>query len=89
MQGSREHRAARSIDPPGRVRGFERGRAGRFRRRRILFERDKLRLRSWDGVNVITHKDKTFYKPGKVGLWTKADSITYFDDLSVTPVAQL
>ena len=28
-------------------------------------------------------EDATFSKPGKVGLWTKADSVTYFDDFSV------
>jgi hypothetical protein len=27
--------------------------------------------------------DATFKKAGKVGLWTKADSVTYFDDLRV------
>jgi hypothetical protein len=27
--------------------------------------------------------DATFKNPGKVGLWTKADSVTYFDDLRV------
>ena len=28
--------------------------------------------------------DGTFKEAGKVGLWTKADSVTYFDDLRVT-----
>ena len=28
-------------------------------------------------------EDTTFSKPGKVGLWTKADSVTYFDDFTV------
>jgi hypothetical protein len=28
-------------------------------------------------------EDTTFPKPGKVGLWTKADSVTYFDDFTV------
>ena len=28
-------------------------------------------------------EDTTFQKPGKIGLWTKADSVTYFDDLTV------
>ncbi len=28
-------------------------------------------------------EDSTFLKPGKVGLWTKADSVTHFDDLTV------
>lgn len=27
--------------------------------------------------------DSTFRQPGKVGLWTKADSITYFDDFRI------
>jgi hypothetical protein len=27
--------------------------------------------------------DRTFREAGKVGLWTKADSVTYFDDLTV------
>ena len=29
-------------------------------------------------------EDETFKDAGKIGLWTKADSITYFDDLVVT-----
>ncbi len=32
----------------------------------------------------ITARDDTFKGPGKVGLWTKADSVTYFDDLEVS-----
>ena len=28
-------------------------------------------------------EDTTFTEPGKVGLWTKADSVTYFDDLRI------
>jgi len=28
--------------------------------------------------------DDTFKDAGKVGLWTKADSVTYFDDLKAT-----
>ena len=27
--------------------------------------------------------DSTFREAGRVGLWTKADAVTYFDDLSV------
>jgi len=26
--------------------------------------------------------DHTFTEPGKIGLWTKADSVTYFGDLT-------
>lgn len=39
----------------------------------------------WDGAKVMDQHDKTFTEAGKVGLWTKADSVTYFDELKVTP----
>lgn len=35
----------------------------------------------WDGTKVLDHHDSTFTAPGGVGVWTKADSIVYFDDL--------
>jgi hypothetical protein len=34
---------------------------------------------------VLQSWDKTFAGPGKVGLWTVADSVTYFDDFRVYP----
>ncbi len=40
----------------------------------------------WDGGKVIDAQDPTFQQPGKVGVWTKADSIIYFDDLTVVPL---
>ena len=40
----------------------------------------------WDGAKVIDQHDPTFVEAGKVGLWTKADSVTYFDDLSAKPL---
>src|SRR5688572_6612045 len=40
----------------------------------------------WDGKKVIEAKDGTFPTPGKVGVWTKADSVVHFDDLKVTPL---
>src|SRR5207244_1068273 len=39
---------------------------------------------SYDGKQVLDAKDQTFKDPGKVGLWTKADSVIYFDNLLVT-----
>jgi hypothetical protein len=39
----------------------------------------------WNGKKILEAKDRTFSKAGKVGLWTKADSVTYFDDLTITP----
>ncbi len=35
----------------------------------------------YDGAKKIEATDDTFKDAGKVGLWTKADSVTYFDDL--------
>jgi hypothetical protein len=40
----------------------------------------------WDGALVLEHRDKTFVGAGAVGVWTKADSVTYFDDLVVEPL---
>jgi hypothetical protein len=37
----------------------------------------------WDGTRVIDHRDSTFAAPGRAGVWTKADSVTYFDDFVV------
>jgi hypothetical protein len=36
-----------------------------------------------DGKKYLGVKDNTFTKAGKIGLWTKADAQTYFDDLGV------
>jgi Domain of Unknown Function (DUF1080) len=38
----------------------------------------------YDGNKKIEATDNTFKDAGKVGLWTKADSVTSFDDLKVT-----
>jgi hypothetical protein len=51
---------------------------------RILARRDEFQV-FWDGAKVLEQKDKTFPDAGKVGVWTKADSVTYFDDLTVSP----
>jgi hypothetical protein len=40
----------------------------------------------FDGKPVIESKDDTFKDAGKVGLWTKADSVTHFDAFSVKPL---
>ena len=39
---------------------------------------------TYDGNKVLDAKDATFKDGGKVGLWTKADSVMAFDDLSVS-----
>jgi hypothetical protein len=38
---------------------------------------------SFDGQKVFEVEDSTFTAAGKVGLWTKADSVTYFDDFQI------
>jgi hypothetical protein len=35
-----------------------------------------------DGQKAIEWDDETFKNAGKVGVWTKADSVTLFDDFS-------
>jgi hypothetical protein len=37
----------------------------------------------WERKKVIDRRDATFTEAGKIGVWTKADSVTYFDDLTV------
>jgi hypothetical protein len=34
---------------------------------------------------ILQGADPTFAGPGHVGLWTQADSVTYFDDFRVNP----
>lgn len=38
---------------------------------------------SFNGQKLFDVEDSTFTTAGKVGLWTKADSVTYFDDFQV------
>jgi hypothetical protein len=43
-------------------------------------------VQAWlDGQLYLDHRDSRF-KSGRVGLWTKADSITAFDDLTIRGV---
>ena len=38
---------------------------------------------SFNGRPLFTHTDRTFGSPGKVALWTKADSVTLFDWIEI------
>jgi len=40
---------------------------------------------SFGGKVVIETDDSTFSQPGKIGLWTKADSVSAFTDLKLDP----
>jgi hypothetical protein len=39
---------------------------------------------SMDDIHLFGADDQTFSEPGKVGLWTKADSVTRFDNFSIS-----
>jgi hypothetical protein len=41
---------------------------------------------SFDGKQLYTAKDAAIAGPGRVGLWTKADSVTSFDRISIRPL---
>ena len=43
---------------------------------------------SYDGKELFTARDATFAEAGKVALWTKADSVTYFDSLTIRPLPE-
>jgi hypothetical protein len=48
---------------------------------RVEFQGNKFTV-SFDGNKVIEASDDTFKNAGKVGVWTKADSVTAFDDFT-------
>ncbi len=48
---------------------------------RVEFEGNKFTV-TFDGTKVIEATDASFANAGKVGVWTKADSVTLFDDFS-------
>jgi hypothetical protein len=52
---------------------------------KILARKNKIQC-FYDGQPYLEVKDDTFQKAGKIGLWTKADAVTYFDDLEVRPI---
>jgi hypothetical protein len=57
---------------------------GQWHSLRISAEQD--RIKGWlNGQLLIDHPDRRF-SSGRVGLWTKADSVTAFDDLNITPI---
>ena len=72
----------------GRRSGIKDGSAkvaqGQWQELRLEIMADRLRG-FLNGQLVVEASDSTF-KAGRVGLWTKADSVTCFDDVVVTPV---
>ena len=55
---------------------------GRWHDYAVTVQGEQIRV-SWDGATVIDVRDTVFPDAGRVGLWTKADSVTWFDDLAV------
>jgi hypothetical protein len=55
---------------------------GRWNVLRVLF-RDSLFTVFLNGERLFETEDRTFNQPGKTGLWTKADSLTYFDEFTI------
>ena len=51
---------------------------------RVDFEGNKFTV-SFDGKKVIEASDESFKEAGKVGVWTKADSVTLFDNFTYGP----
>ncbi len=73
-RGRREIAGARVKAPP----------LGQWHTVRVVATGDH--IQGWlDGAKLLDHRDSRF-KSGRVGLWTKADSITAFDDLVVRGV---
>jgi hypothetical protein len=48
---------------------------------RVDFASDRFTV-TFDGKKVIEATDGSIVDAGKVGVWTKADSVTLFDDFS-------
>jgi hypothetical protein len=55
--------------------------SGKWHSLRVDFK-DNYFVVTFDAKKAFTWKDDTFKEPGKVGVWTKADSTTIFDDFS-------
>jgi hypothetical protein len=51
----------------------------------IKAEGDRFTI-GFDGATLFTANDRTFAGTGKVALWTKADSVTRFDALTIRPL---
>jgi len=54
--------------------------ANRWLGLRVDFKGNRFRV-LYDGKQLFEVEDSTFSGPGKLGLWTKADSVTLFDEI--------
>jgi hypothetical protein len=56
--------------------------AGRWQELAVRIEGDRITV-SLDGKALFSATDRTFVEAGRIGLWTKADSVTHFDEVKV------
>jgi hypothetical protein len=61
--------------------------SGRWQTLGLGVQGDRLEVRLNGGI-LFEARDQTFKDAGKMGLWTKADSVTYFDDLRAEALPQ-
>ena len=71
--GKRKQLASAKVDPP---------KVGEWHTIRVVAKGKKIQAYIGDKL-LIDHEDSTF-TDGYVGLWTKADSVTEFDDLEAS-----
>ncbi len=72
------------LDIVGRKGGYgvkETVASGQWHTLRVEFASNKFTL-LFNGKKLFDVEDKTFTEAGKVGVWTKADSVTLFDDFT-------
>src|SRR6266487_3784802 len=72
------------LDIVGRKGGYgvkEKVASGEWHTLRVEFAGNRFKA-YYDGKHLFDVADKTFTEAGKVGVWTKADSVTLFDDFS-------
>jgi hypothetical protein len=58
--------------------------SGAWHRLRVDFEGAEF-IVQFDGVPLFTVRDETFPKAGDVGVWSKADSVTQFEEFRAKP----
>jgi hypothetical protein len=56
--------------------------SGQWSNLRVVADGDLFEIYS-NGRKLFEVEDATFAEAGRVGLWTKADSVTHFDDLTI------
>jgi hypothetical protein len=57
--------------------------SGRWSALKVVFQGPSFTV-LFDGEKLFEVEDRTFTGAGRVGLWTKADSVTFFDDFEVS-----